>query len=382
MHLPGRSVGWSADGLRVVAGDDAGIARVYDAEAGGLLAEIDTVTDRTGFGQPLRAVALDADGSTLVSGAQGGTVAAWDVRTGRRTAVFAERSPHIGTVAVSPDGATVAAGNRDGQLHVWPLRRGGAADRDLPGHVDAVTAIAFDATGGRLVSGARDRSVRVFRVADGTPLGALAGLGGWIRAVGFTRDGVLAADGDCSAAYWPAGADRPRLARRTSASGRAAERLTRFRGSAWLALSEGIDWPVVRCGCSRGGRHLPDGFTRLLEARDEGEAERAGLADEIHTGGMLFEAAVPMARLIVAAMAQERLEPAVYAYLFKLLNSCLVGESHITEIELGRPDLDRECREAVGAAVVPLIRAQYEQPTFAGGRDWAYELMVAYDLPV
>jgi hypothetical protein len=382
VHLPGRSVGWSADGRRVAAGDDAGIARIYDAETGGLLAEIDTVTDRTGFGQPLRAVALDGDGSTLVNGSQSGMVAAWDVRTGRRTALFAERPAYTGAVAVSPDGATVAAGNSRGQVHVWPLRRGGAADRDLPGHVDAVTALAFDATGGRLVSGAADRSVRVFRLTDGVPSGTLAGLGGWIRAVGFTGDGVVAADGDCSAAYWPAGAGRPRLARRASAEGDAAQRLARHRGSAWLAASDGVDWPLVRCGCSRGGRHLPDSFATVLEARRADQVERTGFEDEIHTGGMLFEAAVPVVRMVVAALTGERMEPAGYAYLFKLLCGCLTGESHISEVELGRPDLDLECRDAAGPEAIPLVRAQYERPTFPGGRDWAYDVMVAYDLPV
>jgi hypothetical protein len=391
LHLPGGSVGWSADGRRVVAGDDAGVARVYDAQTGGLVAEIDTVIDRTGFGQPLRAVALNADGSTLVGGAQSGTVASWNVRTGQRTRLFTDRSPYAGAVAVSPDGDKVAAGNRDGQLRVWrlprpralwPLRRGGMAERDLPGHVDAVTAIAFDATGARLVSGARDGSVRVIRVADGAPLGTLAGLGGHIGAVGFTGDGVLAADGDCSAAYWPAGADRPRLARRTSATGDAEQRLSRYRGSAWLALSERVDWPAVRCACGRGGRHLPDTFARVLEARDGEEAERTRLAEDIHSGGMLFEAAVPMVQLVVAAMTQEQLEPDVYAYLFKLLNACLLGEPYHTEVDLGRPHLELECLEAVGQLPVPLIRAQYARPTFHGGRDWAQELMEAYDLPL
>lgn len=66
----------------------------------------------------------------------------------------------------------------------------------LRGHTDVITAVAFSPDGKRLVSGGRDRAVRVWDLEHAAPLATWPGVKQQVSAFSFSADGALVAVGD------------------------------------------------------------------------------------------------------------------------------------------------------------------------------------------
>jgi TPR repeat protein len=97
------------------------------------------------------------------------------------------------TVGALPDGVpVVVSGGGDGKLRVWRLADGAPVGKPINGHPGGVTAVATTAMPDAtpvVVSGGQDGTVRVWRLADGAPVGVV---------VSYDRDGtarVRPADG-------------------------------------------------------------------------------------------------------------------------------------------------------------------------------------------
>lgn len=110
-----------------------------------------------------------------------------------------------------------------------------------------------------------------------------------------------------------------------------------------LIQAERVDWASLRCGCGRSGAHVPDTFAALLEATTPQELAEASLEGHVYIQSLLFEVAVPVTSMIVAALGEETSE-AVHIRLLDELISCVGGESHWTEVEAGAPELEVDCQ--------------------------------------
>jgi hypothetical protein len=106
--------------------------------------------------------------------------------------------PHVGPVlaVLSLPGRRLVSAGADGL--VWLTTSGTTIATPLRGHRGAVVALAASADGTRLVSGSRDRTVRVWDVASGRWLRTLEGAAGPVRAVAVDGTGreVVAAGTD------------------------------------------------------------------------------------------------------------------------------------------------------------------------------------------
>ena len=137
----------------------------------------------TGHDSPVTAVATGTlpDGTpVIVSGGHDNTVRVW--RTADGTPVGEPLTGHRGPVyAVAtgtlPDGTPVIVSGggdyRDSRVRVWRLADGAPVGEPLADHHGAVTSVAVGALPDGtpvIVSGGADRTVRVRRLADGTPL--------------------------------------------------------------------------------------------------------------------------------------------------------------------------------------------------------------------
>jgi WD40 repeat protein len=202
--------GFSPDGERVMTASDDGTARIWDAGTG------------HESGSPLRhgsavvSAAFSDDGSTIVTAAKDGTARVWDARTGVPPAIRL-RHPHgrIGLAALSHDGTYAAtAGALDVEqsgdapettAHIWEIAIGRELGVPLR-HARAITSLAFDRQGMRLVTTSDDHTARIWDVRTGAPVGAALQHAGAVVGASFSADGdrVVTASDDGTAAIWDA----------------------------------------------------------------------------------------------------------------------------------------------------------------------------------
>ncbi|WP_206061471.1 WD40 repeat domain-containing protein [Nonomuraea basaltis] len=222
-------VAFSPDGRLVVSGSADGTLRVWDAAT-----RLAVGKPLTGHDGPITAVAISPDGSMVASSGNDKTVRLWDLATRRpigrpltgHTSVtygvafspdgrtlassgwdktvrlwdVATRRP-LGTpltgstssvfnISFSPDGSALGGGDSDGSLLIWRLRT-----TLLPGHTDAVYAVAYS-TVGVVGTASDDRTVRLWGISDNQPLGApLTGHTAEVRAMAFGPRGKLLVTG-------------------------------------------------------------------------------------------------------------------------------------------------------------------------------------------
>ena len=116
----------------------------------------------------------------------------------------------VESVAFSPDGSTLASGSADKTVRLWRVADGSLLHL-LEGHMDTVWSVAFSPDGSTLASGSADKTIRLWRVADGNLLHFLEGLSVtralwssgetawlwrvWDPSVAFSPDGLTRAEG-------------------------------------------------------------------------------------------------------------------------------------------------------------------------------------------
>jgi len=140
-----------------------------------------------GLASPFRRMLRFAPGDESVTAVTvDGQIQTW--RTMDGTLENATRAPEtLECHALFPDGRTILAWDRSGGLVLYD-RVTGALQPTLPGQ-NAVTALAFDATGGRFATTTEDGWARAWSAKDGMPLGPRVQQGGVLTWADWSPDG-------------------------------------------------------------------------------------------------------------------------------------------------------------------------------------------------
>ena len=108
-------------------------------------------------------LAFSPDSRRLVAAGEEHTVKIWDVQTGRELQTLRGHSGDVWAAAFSPDpgGRSVASTGEDSTVKLWDSHTGTLV-RSFRGHTGLVTSIAFSPEGRLLLSGSRDKTVKVW----------------------------------------------------------------------------------------------------------------------------------------------------------------------------------------------------------------------------
>jgi RNA polymerase sigma factor (sigma-70 family) len=164
-----------------------------DAESGDVLRVLHGHTDHA------TCLAFSSDGKTLASGSKDGTVKLWDWATGDNQRTLTGPAQAVRTLTFTPDGRRLAGAGDDGTIRFWDVGSGNAL-ATFPGHEGPIQALACTPDGRTLASGGADRTIKLWDLAYGEPRRAapdeLRGSEGAIRALAYSRDGLLASAGE------------------------------------------------------------------------------------------------------------------------------------------------------------------------------------------
>jgi hypothetical protein len=120
----------------------------------------------------------------------------------------------------------VVSGSRDKTLKLWDVASGRELST-MSGHSDWVPAVAFAPDGRTIVSGSSDHTLKLWDVASGRELSTLSGHSNWVFAVAFSADGrtIVSGSSDSSLRLWDA------------ATGSERAMLVSFKDGEWIAMT-------------------------------------------------------------------------------------------------------------------------------------------------
>lgn len=156
------SVAFSPDGKQALSGGIDQTMRLWD------LAAAKEIRRFSGHAQGIYSIAFAPDGRRGLSGSGDQTMRLWDLDSGSVLRTFSGHGGTIYSLAVSFDGRTVLTGALDGLAKLWSLDSGRELMSFL-GHVSSVYSVAFVGDG-TVLAGARDGSLRRWRMSDGAML--------------------------------------------------------------------------------------------------------------------------------------------------------------------------------------------------------------------
>jgi WD40 repeat protein len=158
-HTGGQlSLACSADGKVALTGggQNERVARLWDVESG---KQLHALADH---GERILGAAFAPDGRTAVTTCWDYRVRLWDVASGKLVRSWSGPRKFFG-VAFAPDGRTLAAGDEAGRITLWDAVSGKAL-RTLDGHSLGVNVLRFSSDGRTLISGGKDRIIRVWKL--------------------------------------------------------------------------------------------------------------------------------------------------------------------------------------------------------------------------
>ncbi|MFQ4140463.1 protein kinase domain-containing protein [Nodosilinea sp. PGN35] len=174
LSLPGivaNGLAISPNGRAIATACADGTVRLWDCTNG---AAIHTFRRSLGLLGPghrgvVNAVVFTPAGDAIVSGGEDSQLIRWSLETytGQQLPVSGWQ---ISALAWAPPGDTLAVGSGDGRIYLWPLDQSAeqkSSPKTLVHHQDRVTALAVNGRDNLLVSGGRDRTLRLWSLPSG-----------------------------------------------------------------------------------------------------------------------------------------------------------------------------------------------------------------------
>ncbi|GFY72308.1 notchless protein homolog 1 [Trichonephila inaurata madagascariensis] len=140
-------------------------------------------------------IAWAPNGMKLASACKNGQICIWNPKTGKQMGrTLSGHKSWINAIAWEPlhlngECRHLASASKDCSIRVWDIVLGQTV-HILNSHVASVTCIRWGGSG-LIYSGSQDRTIKVFRVKDGTLCRTLQGHGHWVNTLALNTDYVM-----------------------------------------------------------------------------------------------------------------------------------------------------------------------------------------------
>ncbi len=278
------------DRFRTMADFAKSLAELLDLPTASPIQALEAVEGKEGQGAKLSTVApagmrpATASPDTAPPTFSPPMSASLTVGPGGEMPCFTGHADKVYSVAFSPNGRYAVSGSRDATIRLWRI-----ADhhwsRCLIGHKGGVRSVAFFPDSQRLLSGGFDGTVRIWDVDSGEEIGQLVGCNSWVTCVAVSHDGhlVLAGTADGVVRLWSV--DQPREPQRLKGSHSDQIRGITFSSTDQYILTAGLDrnvrlWKVqTRSDVPPSRQHLDWVYSVASSSTCDGEAAVSGCAD-------------------------------------------------------------------------------------------------------
>ena len=200
-EAPVIALAFSRDGRRLASTSYDQTVRLWDLSSQAEIASFMTPS--------ISSVAFDPEGRRLFTGgntaSSGGEVRVWDPSAPARVSLI-EGNDNVNAVAFAPHGESLASGSDDGTLRIWNVSRR-LARLVVRAHDYAITSLAFDSGGRRVITASADKSIKVWdSESGGPPLLTLAGHTDQVTSVDVSPSGrqISSTSKDKTARVWSA----------------------------------------------------------------------------------------------------------------------------------------------------------------------------------
>ncbi len=183
------AVEFSPDGKRLATAGADRTVRIHDAETGKTIVQIEDHADW------IFDIAFSPDGKRLATASRDKTCKVFDVARKESLVTFTGHGQPVDTVSFQADGKTVTSGGEDGEVRIWTTEGEAKQTKELGGFGGAVFRVRRSPDGTLLAACSADKSVRLFKAADGSAVRTLSGHTDWVYALAFSPDGKTLASG-------------------------------------------------------------------------------------------------------------------------------------------------------------------------------------------
>jgi len=156
---------FSADGSQIVAGGgDNNSAFIFDANSMQQLVELKGHTD------VILALAFSHDGNFVYTAGYDNTIRKWDAKTGNELLVMTGHTGRVFDLDVSPDDSLLVSGSADTTVKVWDTETGKELYNYLGNNEDS-NSVAFSPDGKSVLTASSDETTKEFTIDYETLLG-------------------------------------------------------------------------------------------------------------------------------------------------------------------------------------------------------------------